>query len=167
MSEKYEFITEEYAQNKVDNVVAAPTLQQMFSWLGVSKSGYYEWLNRPASPSERRRDLFKVKIKTLFDSFGGTYGYRRIHAELVRAGERVGAALVRRLMRELAWCRCSPGRIASPPCVGRVSRTLPTSSGATSPPTGPGSSWWVTSPISRPGRAGSIWLPSLIVSTKK
>ena len=35
------------------------------------------------------------KIRALFAAFDGTYGYRRIHAELVRAGERVGAELVR------------------------------------------------------------------------
>lgn len=65
------------------------------------KSGYYEWLHRRPSASERRRQLLKSKIKTLFERFGGTYGYRRIHAELVRGGERVGPELVRELMREL------------------------------------------------------------------
>lgn len=107
MSEKYAFIAEEYAQGTADNV-DAPTLRQMLCWLGVSKSGYYEWRDRPASPAERRRELLKVKIKTLFDSFGGTYGYRRIHAELVRAGERVGDRLVRKLMRELGLVPVQP-----------------------------------------------------------
>jgi transposase InsO family protein len=105
VSQKYEFIAEEYAQNKDTN---APTLTQMLSWLGVSKSGFYEWRDRPASLAERRRDLLKIKIKALFDSFGATYGYRRIHAELVRAGEQVGDELVRKLMRELGLVPVQP-----------------------------------------------------------
>ena len=37
-----------------------------------------------------------------------TYGYRRIHAELLRAGEHVGAEQVRRLMRELGLVPVQP-----------------------------------------------------------
>ena len=96
MSEKYAFISAESATSE-----DAPTIAAMCTWLAVSKSGFYEWLGRPASAAAQRRDELKIKIKTLFDSFDGTYGYRRIHAELVRAGERVGDELVRKLMREL------------------------------------------------------------------
>lgn len=67
----------------------------------MSKSGYFEWLHRPVSAAERRREDLTLKIKALFESFGGVYGYRRIHAELVRGGETVGDELVRTLMREL------------------------------------------------------------------
>jgi putative transposase len=74
---------------------------QITRWLGVSKSGYYEWYDRPASDAEARREELKLKIGTLFESFGGVYGYRRIHAELLRGGERVGPELSRNLMREL------------------------------------------------------------------
>jgi transposase InsO family protein len=108
VSEKYEFIAEEYARNAAPGVADAPTLTQMLAWLGVSKSGYYEWRDRPTSPAERRRDLLKIKIRALFESFGGTYGYRRIHAELVRAGERVGDELVRKLKRELGQVPVQP-----------------------------------------------------------
>jgi putative transposase len=48
------------------------------------------------------------KIKALFDASDGTYGYRRIHAQLVRAGEQVGPELVRRLMRGLGLVPCQP-----------------------------------------------------------
>lgn len=108
MSEKYEFIAAQYAQNHADNVCGAPTLMQMFTWLGVSKSGYYEWRDRPPSAAEQRRDLLKIKIEALFDDNDGTYGYRRLHAELVRAGEQVGPELVRDLMRELGLVPCQP-----------------------------------------------------------
>lgn len=96
MSEKYAFIAAESATSE-----DAPTIARMTRWLGVSKSGYYEWAARRPSDAQRRRELLKIKIETLFESFGGVYGYRRIHAELLRAGEHVGPELVRKLMREL------------------------------------------------------------------
>ena len=72
----------------------------MCTWLDVSKSGFYDWLRRPPSAGQRRRELLTTKICALFEVCGRTYGYRRIHAELLRAGERVGVELVRKLMRE-------------------------------------------------------------------
>lgn len=108
MTEKYEFIAAEYAANQAAEAATAPTVDTMCRWLSVSKSGYYEWRHRPASPTQQRRDLLKITIKTLFDSFDGTYGYRRIHAELVRGGEQVGDELVRQLMRELGLVACQP-----------------------------------------------------------
>jgi len=104
VSEKYAFIAAQYADQAPD----APTIAQMLCWLGVSKSGFYEWDGRPPSQTDARREELKVKVKTLFDEFDGTYGYRRIHAELVRAGERVGDELVRKLMRELNLIAVQP-----------------------------------------------------------
>jgi len=100
VSQKYAYIAEQHA----DRATAAgvvPTIVQMLAWLAVSKSGFYEWLSRPPSAAASRREELKLKIATLFKSFGAIYGYRRIHAELVRAGEQVGDELVRKLMREL------------------------------------------------------------------
>ena len=99
MSEKYAFIAAEHA-----SPVPAPvrlTVARMCALLAVSKSGFYDWLSRPVSAAQRRREVLKVKISTLFDASHATYGYRRIHAELVRGGEQVGPELVRRLMREM------------------------------------------------------------------
>jgi putative transposase len=108
VSEKYAFIAAERAEINATVVADAPTIAQMCSWLGVSKSGFYDWLNRPASPAQQRRELLKLKIATLFDIFGGVYGYRRIHAELVRGGEQVSPELVRVLMRELGLLTVQP-----------------------------------------------------------
>lgn len=108
MSEKYAFIAVERAEHLAAGAADAPTVTQMLAWLGVSKSGYYDWLYRPPSDTETRRDELGLKVKALFDSFDGTYGYRRIHAELIRAGEQVGPELVRKLMRELKLVAMHP-----------------------------------------------------------
>ena len=102
MSDKYAFIDAEYAAG------SAPTIERMCRWLQVSRSGYYEWLHRPMSPTAQRRDLLKIKIQALFEACDGSYGYRRLHAALLRSGEQVGAELVRQLMRELGLVACQP-----------------------------------------------------------
>jgi transposase InsO family protein len=103
---KYEFIDAEY--DAAIEAAAAPTIMQMCRWTGVSKSGYYEWRSRPESATAARRELLKIKIKALFEANGDTYGYRRIHAALVRGGEQVSDELVRQLMRELGLVPCQP-----------------------------------------------------------
>lgn len=111
MSAKYAFIDAEYAQAEAAGIAgtpAAPTLSKMLAWLGVSKSGFYEWDKRTLSDAQQRRDTLKIKIQTLFERSDSTYGYRRIHAELERAGEQVGDELVRKLMRELGLYPCQP-----------------------------------------------------------
>jgi transposase InsO family protein len=80
----------------------------MFKWSGVSKSGFYEWRSRPDSATKERRELLKVKIKQVFVDSRETYGYRRVHAELLRGGQQAGPELVRALMRELGLVPCQP-----------------------------------------------------------
>jgi putative transposase len=108
VSAKFGFIDAEYADSTVRGADHAPTITCMCTWLGVSKSGFYEWRTRPESVSAKRRELLKVKIKALFDASDGTYGYRRLHATLVRGGEQAGPELVRQLMRELGLVACQP-----------------------------------------------------------
>ena len=88
MTEKYKFIDAEYATPAGDEA-CAPTITQMCEWLEVSKSGYYEWRSRPQSETEKRREILKLKIKALFEANNEEYGYRRLHAALVRGGEQV------------------------------------------------------------------------------
>jgi putative transposase len=68
--------------------------------LGVSTSGYYEWLGRPESPRVLRdKELTKV-TRDIHERSRGTYGWPRIHAELTLGlGERVNHKRVARLMR--------------------------------------------------------------------
>ena len=65
MSEKYAFIDAEYAT--VPPQGKAPTVTQMCEWLGVSKSGYYDWRERPESETEKRREMLKLQIKAIFE----------------------------------------------------------------------------------------------------
>lgn len=108
MSDTFEFIDAEYAKTQQNNKNASPSLVQMCIWLGVSRSGFYEWRNRPASATARRRDELKTLITYFFDASDGTYGYRRIHADLAEHGVDCGPELVRALMRELDLQPCQP-----------------------------------------------------------
>jgi transposase InsO family protein len=106
VTEKFEFIDAERAA--AGEAAELPTVARMCVLLDVSKSGFYEWRGRPVSAAQRRRELLAEKIRALFQAFDSTYGYRRIHAELVRAGERVGPKLVRKLMREMGLIPVQP-----------------------------------------------------------
>ena len=69
--------------------------------LNVSKSGYYEWLGRPASPREGRNTELTKMIREIHAESRGTYGWPRVHAELTLGlGERVNRKRVARLMRQ-------------------------------------------------------------------
>ena len=103
MSDMYEFIDAEYATSP-----AAPAITRMCAWLGVSKSGYYEWRSRPESATARRQEKLKLLITKAFEDSDGTYGYRRIARQLGRWGIVAGAELVRRLMRALGMVACQP-----------------------------------------------------------
>jgi putative transposase len=106
VTEKYEFIDAQYAGEPAAG--DAPTIMQACEWLRVSKSGYYDWRTRPESATAQRRELLKIKIAALFEANGEEYGYRRLHAALVRGGEQVSDELVRQLMRELGLVPCQP-----------------------------------------------------------
>jgi transposase InsO family protein len=108
--DKYEFIDAEYAAAAADTATTAPTVSQMCEWLGVSKSGYYEWRSNPGSATAKRREEIKLYVKKAFGDSDGTYGYRRVHAQLARWGVECGAEFVRALMRELGLAPCQVRR---------------------------------------------------------
>ena len=107
MSDRYEFIDAEYAGGPTDGG-PAPTITRMCKWLGVSKSGFYEWRSRPESVTAERRKKLALLVKKIFDDSDSTYGYRRIAAQLARWGVQAGPELVRRLMRALGLVACQP-----------------------------------------------------------
>jgi len=99
VSSKYEFI---------DGLKCAYPIVKMCYWLEVSKSGFYEWRDRPASATAERRAALKGDIARVFAASKETYGYRRVHAQLAREDIEAGAELVRALMRELGLVACQP-----------------------------------------------------------
>ena len=76
-------------------------LAAMCRVLGLSTSGYYDWLQRPPSARERRDTVLKGRIKKIWRESDKTYGGPRIHAALRAEGWRVSRKRVARLMREL------------------------------------------------------------------
>lgn len=99
MSSKYEFIDGEKANYPI---------VKMCLWANVSKSGFYEWRNRPASATTERRDSLRVRIVEIFDENDQTYGYRRVHEQLANEGVEAGPELVRSIMREAGLVACQP-----------------------------------------------------------
>jgi putative transposase len=68
--------------------------------LGVSASGYYAWRKRPLSARAVRHIWLTDRIRAIHTASRGTYGARRVHAELVLGqGIRVGHQAVEQLMR--------------------------------------------------------------------
>ena len=99
MSTKYAFINSEEGNYSIRN---------MCKWSEVSRSGYYEWRDRPASATRLWREELAAVIEFLFKDSDGTYGYRRIHAELLRAGRQCDEQTVRSIMAELGLVACQP-----------------------------------------------------------
>ncbi|WP_156520580.1 IS3 family transposase [Rhodococcus sp. EPR-157] len=100
---KYEFIDSYVA----DDSAVVPVIDRC-RWLEVSTSGFYHWRSRPQSATSKRRDALAGQIRIFFDAAHGTYGYRRIHADLRAAGVECSPELVRSIMREHDLVPCQP-----------------------------------------------------------
>ena len=107
MSARYEFIDVEKAIRD-EQGMPKYRIVRMCEWLEVSTSGFYEWLSRPMSATAARRDYLMLLIEKAFADSDETYGYRRVHAQLLRWGEACTAELVRALMRFLGLVACQP-----------------------------------------------------------
>ena len=81
--------------------LATFTLAAMCRTLGLSTSGYDDWLRRRPSERSRRDEELRVRIMVIWRESDETYGSPRIHAALRAEGERVGRKRVARLMKEL------------------------------------------------------------------
>jgi len=71
----------------------------MCSALLLSVSGYYRWRKRKPSRRSQRRQSLAVEIQEIHGQSRHRYGYRRIHACLVRKGRKVGRNTVLGIMR--------------------------------------------------------------------
>jgi transposase InsO family protein len=88
---RYRFIAEQRQAYSVTRLCAV---------LSVSESGFYAWLQRPASQHSQRDQQLSRRIEAIHADSGQTYGYLRVHAQLRADGERVGKHRVARLMRQ-------------------------------------------------------------------
>ena len=68
--------------------------------LGVSRSGYYAWRDRPDSPAATRRADLAAKVRAVHEQNRRVYGSPRVHAALAASGERVCRNTVAKVMRQ-------------------------------------------------------------------
>jgi putative transposase len=74
-------------------------IARMARLLGVSRAGYYAWLERPPSARAEADAALLRRIRTVHVTSRQTYGAPRVHAELRARGERHGRKRIARLMR--------------------------------------------------------------------
>jgi transposase InsO family protein len=108
VTDKFEFIDVEYASYCQSGKRYMPSIVKMCAWMGVSRSGFYDWRDAPESATAQRRGILALYVRKSFEDSDGTYGYRRVHADLADWGVPAGPELVRSLMRELGLEPCQP-----------------------------------------------------------
>lgn len=69
--------------------------------MGVSRSGYYDWLNRKPSARKAKDEELKIVIKSTSESVEGRYGSPRIWKALQKQGYCVSRKRIARLMSEM------------------------------------------------------------------
>lgn len=69
--------------------------------LGVSASGYYAWCNRAPSKRYQRDAVLEVCVKAAHTATRHSYGYQRLHSELLANGVMISAYKVRALRQRL------------------------------------------------------------------
>ena len=84
----------------------------MSAALGVSRSGFYAYRDRPPSARACVDAALTEKIMAFHERSHGTYGAPRIHADLAGAGVSVGRKRVERLMRQAGLSGVSRRRFA-------------------------------------------------------
>ena len=89
---KFRFIKERLA--------GAYPLEVACEALGVSRSGYYAWRDRPAGARSKRREELAAKVKAVHEHNRRVYGSPRVFQALKAQGERVSENTVAKVMRE-------------------------------------------------------------------
>jgi putative transposase len=83
------------------------SIQELCKMAGVSRSGYYNWVNRQKHPSQKQLEdeQLKKKIEECHKKLKGIYGYRRVKGWLKRVYKlNINHKRVHRLMREMGIC---------------------------------------------------------------
>ena len=98
----------EYIDSQRNDPAELNPVYKMCRWLAVSTSGFYHWLSRPQTATVARREELIARVEHFFAATDGTYGYRRIHADLVAEGTACSPELVRQIMRAQGLVACQP-----------------------------------------------------------
>ena len=67
--------------------------------LGVSRSGFHAWLNRPRSARALTDEAIMPKVRSSFVASARTYGARRVWQDVLADGVSCGLHKIERLMR--------------------------------------------------------------------
>lgn len=76
------------------------SVKLMCQVLGVKRSGYYAWKNRPLSPRDKSNDELLTQIREAFEVCRKVYGSPRIRKYLVGKGYSCGRHRVAKLMKQ-------------------------------------------------------------------
>lgn len=76
-------------------------MKYLCEWSGVSRSGFYSWVNRPTSARDQGDIDLSAQIKQIHSDSKGIYGSPRVHEMLQQQGICVSRKRVARLMREM------------------------------------------------------------------
>ena len=94
----------------IDAEKASYPVSELCRVLKVSRSGYYDWKDRPLSKRERENATLTEQIRKIHQRSRETYGYPRVHAELRASGVRCNRKRVAKLMRKDGLGGCMRGR---------------------------------------------------------
>ena len=76
-------VTQKDSRRSIDVLVwDGYRVKQCTRVLGVSSQGYYKYRLRPLAPTKMRREWLTGIIRDIHVASRGTYGCRRVHAEL-------------------------------------------------------------------------------------
>ena len=75
-------------------------LAKLCRWLGVTRSGFYAWRQRPESPRTREDRRLKVLVRASFAASKQRYGSPRVHEDLIEQHEHVSRKRIIRFMQE-------------------------------------------------------------------
>jgi transposase InsO family protein len=88
---KFEFISAQKAHFPIEF---------MCEQLGVSRSGFYAWRERPESARQQEDQQLAEEVAQVHQESRGTYGSPRVHAEMRARGRKVSRKRVARLMKQ-------------------------------------------------------------------
>jgi putative transposase len=101
------------------------TVSRMCQVLAVSRSGYYEWLNRSPSPRVEADQQVQDEVQRCFAQGRGTYGTRRIKHLLAQEGLQVSRRRIGRVLAQ-AGLRCNTRRqFKAPTAAGQAQTVAP------------------------------------------